>query len=152
MVDLGTLGGSESNATAFNNSGQVIGTSATSSGSGHAFLWTKKGGMLDLGTLGGTRSHAAAVNNLGQVVGEAETSTGSQRAFSWTRAGGMVDLGTLGGTNSYATAVNNSGQVVGGTDYCGQPFSWTQAAAWSLWACRPLSREVRPPPSALPVR
>ena len=54
MVDLGTLGGSEQQARAINDAGQVVGRSDTASGDEHAFLWTAAGGMVDLGTLGGS--------------------------------------------------------------------------------------------------
>src|SRR3954467_4677418 len=37
-TDLGTLGGSSSSIAAINDSGQVVGQSATSSGNVHAFL------------------------------------------------------------------------------------------------------------------
>ena len=68
-VDLGTLGGTFSGASALNVRGQVVGVSATAAGELHAFSWTKRGGMTDLGTLGGADSNAGAVNVRGQVVG-----------------------------------------------------------------------------------
>ena len=39
MVDLGTLGGTESIALAVNRSGQVVGYSSTASNASHAVLW-----------------------------------------------------------------------------------------------------------------
>ena len=48
VVDLGTLGGSNSRATAVNASGHIVGTSQTATGEEHAFLWTPNGGMVDL--------------------------------------------------------------------------------------------------------
>jgi len=120
MVDLGTLGGTESEAVAVNASGQVVGWSEVASGDHHAFSWTQAGGMIDLGTLGGAQSEATAVNATGQVVGWANTADGDRHAFLWTQAGEMVDLGP-----GNATAVNDSGQVVGQSQ--GIAFSWTQA-------------------------
>ncbi|MCJ7546657.1 MAG: HAF repeat-containing protein, partial [Deltaproteobacteria bacterium] len=69
MVDIGTLGGTWSRASAINDLGQVAGGSKTASGEYHAFLWTAEGGMLDIGTLGGTWGDAWCINNQGQVVG-----------------------------------------------------------------------------------
>src|SRR5438094_792354 len=101
MIDLGTLGGAYSAATAVNDSGQVVGESDPADGNRHrhAFSWTTAGGMVDLGTLlGGPRSTATAVNDSGQVVGVSVITddASSFHAFLWTAAGGMVDLGTLG--------------------------------------------------------
>jgi probable HAF family extracellular repeat protein len=85
MQDLGSLGGDFSFGSAINNQGQVAGTSTRANfGAGHAFRWTKSGGMLDLGTLPGrTFSEATAINDLGQVASEASTAT-QLHAFLWT--------------------------------------------------------------------
>src|SRR5689334_2051363 len=93
-VDLGTLGGTNSSASAVNASGRVVGTGGTAGDvTFHAFSWTAANGRVDLGTLGGGDdfSDARAVNASGQVVGESSSSDGI-RAFSWTAAGGMIDL------------------------------------------------------------
>ena len=115
MVDLGTLGGIDSHATAVSN-GQVVGCGRHRRRTLHAFSWTQAGGMVDLGTLGrlavaGQRRQQRAGGGLCRT----RAGGGVQHAFSWTPAGGMVDLGTLGGPTSDATAVSN-GQVVGVAD------------------------------------
>jgi probable HAF family extracellular repeat protein len=119
MLDLGTLGGASSVAYGINNRGQVVGVASTTTGEGHAFLWS--GGLMqDLGTLGGAGSVATAINDLGQVVGNSRTAGGESHAFLW-QSGRMTDLGTLGGVgfsglpSSTASAINNLGQVVGQT-------------------------------------
>jgi probable HAF family extracellular repeat protein len=50
VIDLGTLGGNQSQAAAINPTGQVVGNSLTATGQTHAFLWDN-GKMTDLGTL-----------------------------------------------------------------------------------------------------
>ncbi len=50
MVDLGTLGGADSQANGINASGAVVGFSTTATSLyDHAFIYTAAGGMLDLG-------------------------------------------------------------------------------------------------------
>lgn len=114
MRDLGTLGGSNSIATAISADKKVIVGGAGTGGPGRAFRWTvadaaadlesgaSTKGMRELGTLGGVASIASQVSAHGDVVyGFAGAPSGYDHAFSWTAETGMVDLGTLGGARSY---------------------------------------------------
>jgi probable HAF family extracellular repeat protein len=115
VQDLGTLGGTVTDALAISNAGQVAGWSYTGDGAQHAFLWTPGQGMQDLGTLGGRSSIARGINERGEVVGDLFTPGVGRRAFLWTPAGGMQNLGALGGdfTGSVAYDINNAGHIVG---------------------------------------
>lgn len=109
--DLGTFGGSFSNAVAVNDSGQVAGYARTPDEKDHAFLATASG-MVDLGTFGGLYSYAYGLNQAGLVVGGAYNASGKSRCFLST-GGGLIDPGTLGGQICNALAVNDAGQVTG---------------------------------------
>jgi probable HAF family extracellular repeat protein len=135
VVQLGTLGGSESRAYDVNDTNQVVGWSSNAGAQDRAFLWedvngndlSDAGEMIDLGTLGGGGSRALAVNNAGQVVGSADTATGELRAFLWQDLNGnrvsdpgeMLNLGTHDGLASASEAfgVNALGWVVGWSYY-----------------------------------
>lgn len=111
LVNLGTLGGSDSWGYGVNSSGQVAGVSSTSTGAHHAFRYSG-GTMTDLGTLGGEASSANGISASGVVVGYSLTSGGDYHAFLYS-GGTMTDLGTLGGTSSFAYAIDDSGGIAG---------------------------------------
>ncbi len=126
ILDLGTLGGSNSTANDVCNSGLVVGASDINGDAArHAFVWAESNGMVDIGTLGsGTQSAAVAVNDHGMVIGYSSTVGASQmHGFVWTATGGMLDLGP----EVYPVAVNNSGTVVGWIRYsaAAQTFTWS---------------------------
>lgn len=118
VIDLGTLGGDDSEAYSINDRGQIAGKAWVSSDCVRPCLFDSTGGgdNLDLGTLGssGYWSLAFSVNNNGQIVGQAEDSSGSIRAclFDSTGGGANTDL-ALGGNYSVAFSINDSGQIVG---------------------------------------
>ncbi|QGZ42066.1 putative HAF family extracellular repeat protein [Pseudoduganella flava] len=128
-IDLGTLGGTDSYATAINGAGTVVGGALDGGNRWRAFRWQRGTGMHDLGTLGGASSLAIALNQAGHVAGYADVADGSFHAFvhDGTR---MRDLGTFGGKNSYATGINNGGTVVGAAQLENgyrHAFVWTPA-------------------------
>lgn len=127
-VDLGTLGGNRTFASAINSAGQVVGGSTLPSGETRAFLWAN-GVMTDLGTLGGDYSQGLGINDRSQVVGVSETAAGANHAFRWEK-GVMTDLGTVSERSSGALDINDRGQAVGGAD--GVPILWDKNVIVSL--------------------
>lgn len=128
-TDLGNFGGSatargaipggpRTQASAINDSGQIVGSSLAREG-GRAFLY-ENGEMVDLNTLVtssdpqiGIAWSASDINEFGGIVGSATTDTGFSHAFLFDN-GVMSDLGVLPGMNSSsALAMNNLGQVIG---------------------------------------
>ncbi|MDB5933279.1 MAG: hypothetical protein JWQ01_623 [Massilia sp.] len=111
MIDLGTMGGTGSEAHAINQRGQVVGR-AFGPGWSRAFLYD--GTMHDLGNFGGADALAADINESGQVTGYATSADGVRHAFLY-RDGLLKQLQTPG-TGSVGWVVNGGGQVAGDFD------------------------------------
>jgi probable HAF family extracellular repeat protein len=120
LKDIGTLGGTNSEALAINKSGEVVGDAETASGRPHAFLY-RKGSTRDLGTLPGfdTASFGRSINDQGEVVGDSE-SADQKRAFVYSD-GQMLELDKVA-TNladtgfsslDVAYGINNRGWIAG---------------------------------------
>src|SRR5438093_6645446 len=67
ITDLGTLGGTYSQANGINDSRQIAGQSAIAAKNTHAFLYDS-GTMQDLGAFGDTQSVALAINGSTQIA------------------------------------------------------------------------------------
>jgi probable HAF family extracellular repeat protein len=119
MQDIGSLGGTLGNPTAFNNRGQVVGISNMAGDlTSHPFLWSKQTGLQDLGTLGGNNGVTNWINDAGDIVGKADLpgpTPQNHDAVLWKKNGTtMIDLGLLPGDScANAYYVNSHGQVVG---------------------------------------
>jgi uncharacterized membrane protein len=110
-VNLGGLGGGQSEAYSINNKGQIVGMASPGPGEGGATLFDPTGGGNNINLRGGNDSYAYSINDYGQIVGYA-----SARAtlFDPTGEGNNIDLGTLPGSeSSWAWSINNAGQIVG---------------------------------------
>jgi probable HAF family extracellular repeat protein len=124
--DLGTLGGSWSEAHDINPSGTVVGTGENAGGYHRATMWSATYAVTDVGVLpGGSTSEAWGINNVGEFVGSSTAAGGSYaHAYRWTARTGMQDLGLnakhLPGTyydlitiESTARSINNLGAITG---------------------------------------
>ncbi len=135
VVQLTSLGGTQSRGMAINDVGWVAGWSNKQDGTRHAVLW-RDGSIVDLLTLGGPNSTVPwpGLNNYGIVVGISQTAEIDPlnedwsceagaflpggltnlicRGFVWQN-GVMRELPTLGGHHGFAAGVNNYGKVVG---------------------------------------
>ena len=149
IVDLGTLGGNESQADSINSHGQIIGFASNTvpdslpgilglPGYGtqqRAFMW-HGGAMHDLGTLGGPDAAALLMNERGQVSGVSyvtstlnpATGVPTVGSFLW-EDGHMIDLGSLGGTVTFGNWLSQHGEIVGQSNLAGDqtyhPFLWS---------------------------
>ncbi len=122
-TDLGTLGGTHSEAYAINANGQVTGYANITGDTGHrAFLWRAGQGMTDLGRLTTTSNFSEGydINLAGDVVGYSTTAgDGARRAIIRKAAAtAMADLNGLvlpntGWVLTEAYGINDIGQIVG---------------------------------------
>jgi probable HAF family extracellular repeat protein len=139
IIDLGTLGGTESVAYGINNCAQVVGDASLSGASPkHPFIWrdanndgdSDPGEMQDLGTFAGGSGTASAINSSAYVAGDSVAV--DPRAFRWHDPGPLESLGVLpGDVISLAYDINDSNQVVGmseSADLTDRAFIWQNAS------------------------
>jgi probable HAF family extracellular repeat protein len=128
MIDLGTLGGLNSEALAINNSGQVVGWAEDENKIRHPFIWS----FDQSGELSSNKwmrelmvNHIAPgvaydINDSGHVVGGIGDFPNTH-AFFWSAANGGLLLEDLdgGGAVTVAKAINSKDEIVGfsTTDY-----------------------------------
>jgi probable HAF family extracellular repeat protein len=115
-IDLGTLGGMNSQASGVNAAGDVVGNAMKTDWMMHAVLWPATNRItIDLGTLtGGHYSEATAINTAGDIVGNSDDAAWTGHATLWKAPGHVpVALQTLGGTFSAAYGINDRGDIVG---------------------------------------
>jgi probable HAF family extracellular repeat protein len=120
LLDLGTLGGTTSNAWAVKSDGTVVvGSSLNATAQTQAFLWTANptftsGTMSPLNFLsGGTAAEARAINTVGLVAGYSRDGLAVEQAVTWSGVTPTAISNTLGGSGARAFGVSTSGDVVG---------------------------------------
>jgi probable HAF family extracellular repeat protein len=119
ITDLGTLGGTQSQASAINDNGDIAGTSLTTGDAEiRAFLYSN-GVMQPLGTLSGGDTYGNGINNARLVVGDSQVASGDPHGYWTTDRLTLHDVGTLGGPGSIIWDVNNAGDMVGQSDVTG---------------------------------
>jgi probable HAF family extracellular repeat protein len=119
MQDLGTLGGTVSQAKGINCSGVIVGFSTLQSDTQTDAFIDQGGTMTDIKNLRGSSSHAIAINDSGLVVGFSDTTGDADvHAFRWTSTGKIDDLNdripaNCGWDLNSANSVRKRGEIVG---------------------------------------
>jgi len=111
LHDLGTLGGTSSEAFAVNNHGMVVGRARLANNSqDHAFALVD-GRLRDIDAFNSRSSSAFSVNDAGVVVGAFSDFAFQTFAFIWDARQGMRKL--IDEQGAIAVSINNRGDVVG---------------------------------------
>ena len=135
VVNLASLGGTNSKGNSINDLGVIAGYSNLAGNqTRHASVWFHDA-LFDLNTLGGANSNVAwpVKNDIGLITGISQTGTPDPLGEAWScaaffppatatgpsclgfvfRDNTMKPLPTLGGNNGFATGANDRGQIVG---------------------------------------
>lgn len=117
-VDLGTLGGAQSDTRALNDHGTVVGLAMKPGdvfSQRHPVVWTVGPGGVTVTELGPfVNGQAEDVNERGVVVGWSSlTVNGPPTAFRWTERDGIHPIPPVAGPRSQAAGINEAGDVVG---------------------------------------
>lgn len=120
LVNLGTLGGTDSRALGMNNNDMLVGWSASKAdNSDHVAFMTDASSAtpvlkpLEGEILGGKRSFAFDINDSNQIAGVATKPDGSAIAFIY-KDGVTTELGSLDSSGySEARAINDKGETTG---------------------------------------
>jgi uncharacterized membrane protein len=112
-IDLGTLGGSSSEATAINDAGVIAGDSKVPGNSvSHSVYWDATRQIHDIHTVAGGESFSWGINSLGDVVGQWNGPT-DQQTFRYTSGSGMVRYPGPAGPQGVGIDINSSRHFVG---------------------------------------
>ena len=131
FTDLGTPGGTYSEAFSINSTGQVAGSSATATGPAQATRWNGTTATA-LDTLGSEEiGQGAAINDHGTVVGYSWTPRRYASFYATVWNGTTPTL--LGPADGHSTArdINNAGQVVGFVGPAELPGELQHATLWN---------------------
>lgn len=137
---LGTLGGTDSYATAINDDGTVVGYSAFTEGDfrSRPFSWSD-GELTELPLLAtGETGRAMNLNAAAVIVGASDSAPFNLNGLTPSHAvvwenGKITDLGSLGGDTAQATGINAAGQIVGGSTLKPGQFQYGPGNHAVLW-------------------
>lgn len=109
FTQLGSFGG-KTDIRSINDAGVAVGSSETTDGTRHAFVY-ENGTMTDLGTFGGTSSSAISINSRGDILVAFAGVDPQQQSYGLLRDGILTDLtAAVGG--GWVLELNDLGQVL----------------------------------------